>query len=431
MCLTLSVSLIPMYADYPCKKAREEALKMFHAGQYYQAKQLFQEVSGECGKNYQNVDAMLELCNSALRKIDTVLLVDNSREEITIRYISPTRSSISFDVLCYGDYTITGYPAWCDIAYKDASSFEVNYSTNSSDTIRLGVIYVEGGKKTIAVILEQEGSEFSVVNTLVEDTVVVEEQEYEPEIEPVAEIEPEPEVVLEPLTLSHSTINASSGGITDYITVSCGKAWEIQYPSGTMYSADRIGDQVRVKILQNKTYSARTDYFYIKTKDDTESIKVYLSQNPAVQPITTTTTTEIIRESAYKKYCVNNGSFEVTWFGTNFSIGTGFEYSISALRLRWGWIQVNPLDLSIGVDFLELMGTSLIYSYQPSINFVIPASENEAIYVGAGAVVGNYIWFKAEAGYRLHWGKNASSDIFVRYDGTVTFGISIQCSSHN
>jgi hypothetical protein len=135
--------------------------------------------------------------------------------------------------------------------------------------------------------------------------------------------------------------------------------------------------------------------------------------------------------SAYDRYCANHGSFEVTWFGTNFSIGTGFEYSISALRLRWGWIQLNPIELSIGVDFLEMMGTSLIYSYQPSLNFVIPASENEAVYIGAGPVVGNYMWFKAEAGYRFHWGENASSDIFFRYDGTVTIGVSIQCSSHN
>ena len=221
ICLVLSVLLIPLYADYPCKKAREKALEMFHSGQYYQAKQLFQEVSSECGKNYQNVDAMLQLCNSALKKMDTVLLVDNSIEDITIRYLSASSSSISFDVFCYGDYDLTEYPTWCKIKNIDASSFEMSYSANTLDTIRSGVIYVVGGNKTIAIILEQAGTEFAV-DTQVEEIVVADpvlEKDVveKDEIVDKFEIVDKPEIIAEPLTLSHTMIDAPSSGLTDYI----------------------------------------------------------------------------------------------------------------------------------------------------------------------------------------------------------------------
>ena len=432
ICLVLSVLLIPLYADYPCKKAREKALEMFHSGQYYQAKQLFQEVSSECGKNYQNVDAMLQLCNSALKKMDTVLLVDNSIEDITIRYLSASSSSISFDVFCYGDYDLTEYPTWCKIKNIDASSFEMSYSANTLDTIRSGVIYVVGGNKTIAIILEQAGTEFAV-DTQVEEIVVADpvlEKDVveKDEIVDKFEIVDKPEIIAEPLTLSHTMIDAPSSGLTDYITVSCGKEWNIQHPWGTMYSADRIGNQVRVKILPNKTYSARSDYFYVTTKDDTESIKVYLSQNQASQS-TIFTPSEVVYKSAYKKYCDAQGLFEVTWLGSNFLFGSGFEYAISLLRMRVGFVQFNLVEFMIGVDFLGLTGDDLIYAYQPSINFVIPTHDTGAVYLGAGPSIGNYLWFKTEAGYRFHWAKNASTDVFFRYDGMYSIGISIQYSS--
>ena len=71
------------------------------------------------------------------------------------------------------------------------------------------------------------------------------------------------------------------------------------------------------------------------------------------------------------------------------------------------------------------------FCYQPTINFIIPTSGWDAIYFGAGPSIGTYdIWFKTEAGYRFHWGNSASSDVFLRYDGMFTIGMSIQWSSY-
>ena len=81
------------------------------------------------------------------------------------------------------------------------------------------------------------------------------------------------------LTLSKTSISAPAAGTTEYITVSTNREWEIQYPSGTMYSVTKYGcNQVKVVISQNTSNSARADYFNVKLKDGSKSIKVSLSQ---------------------------------------------------------------------------------------------------------------------------------------------------------
>ena len=435
--LLLSILCIsPICADqYPCDQNSDLAVKCFHAGDFYPALLLFSEVSENCGKNYRNAAIMMQLSEDALRRVNNILFVNEGDENIT-RELKYTSDTLEFQVVCFGKYNVM-LPDWCSLVEKTADNFVVRYQPNPTDSVRTGNIVVKGGGQTIVITLVQPAMP-KVEEPIEQDTIIVViVPDTVPEADTVA-VEVIPEPAVEPLSVSTTSISAIASGKTEYIDVTCGKEWEIQYASGSMYSASRVGDRVKVKILPNNTYSSRSDYFYIRTKDESESFKITLSQLPAAQPTSSSSTTSSsytsstpVYMSAYDRYCADQGSFEVTWFGTNFSIGTGFEYSISALRLRWGWIQLNPIELSIGVDFLEMMGTSLIYSYQPSLNFVIPASDNEAVYIGAGPVVGNYLWFKAEAGYRFHWGENASSDIFFRYDGTVTIGVSIQCSSHN
>lgn len=430
-------SIFPTIADSnSCKTAFDKALELFHSSQYYDAKIGFTAISNECGKNYRNVDAMVQLCNYKLRELDVVLYIDDSNAN-SERQLKADEGSILFDVTCYGEYQVLEIPDWCEMLEINREYFAIGYQPNDTDTIRTSNIVVEGGGQTIVISLVQNA--MPKIEGLVEqDTIVfVKEPDTMPDTNAMV-IEEIPEPAIEPISVSTTSINANASSKTEYIDVTSGKDWEIQYDSGSMYSASRVGNRVKVKILPNNTYSSRSDYFYIRTKDESESVKITLSQLAASQPTYTASTTSYsyntsapMYMSAYDRYCANQGSFEVTWFGTNFSFGTGLECSISALRMRWGWVQVSPLELSVGFDFLETKGTSFIYSYQPSLNFIIPTNDNKAVYIGAGPIVGNYIWFKAEAGYRLHWGENVSSDFFVRYDGTVTIGVSIQCSTHN
>lgn len=81
-----------------------------------------------------------------------------------------------------------------------------------------------------------------------------------------------------PLRVSESQITTTAAGVTKYITVTCDKPWEIQYPFATMYSATRSGSSVKVVVSPNTSTSARDDYFYIRTTDESEKVKISLSQ---------------------------------------------------------------------------------------------------------------------------------------------------------
>ena len=100
-----------------------------------------------------------------------------------------------------------------------------------------------------------------------------------------------------PLTVSKSQISAPSSGATEYITVTCSKPWVIQYASGSMYNAVRSGNSVKVVISAN-TSSARNDFFYIRTTDDAEKLKISLSQSGKVYSSSSSSRTSSSRPSS-------------------------------------------------------------------------------------------------------------------------------------
>ena len=293
----------------------------------------------------------------------------------------------------------------------------LNYQANPNAYTRYGSIDVSGGGTSIRLSLEQSAkTSTSTTNS--------------------SSTSPS-------LKVNKTLVAATASGVTEYITVTCNKAWEIQYPSGGMYTATRSGNSVKVVINANTTTSTRTDFFNIRTTDGKETIKISLSQSGKSTSSYSSynsgySSYNRSRLSAYQRYKQSCGDFEVTWGGLNTSFCTAWEVGFSALRLRWGWFQLCPIEGVIGVNLCDEDGEWVgfdegtdIFAYQPTINFVIPTDDYQAIYFGAGpSVTFDGVWFKIEAGYRLHWGDWASSDIFMRYDGTFTVGASIQWSSY-
>lgn len=132
------------------------------------------------------------------------------------------------------------------------------------------------------------------------------------------------------------------------------------------------------------------------------------------------------------------GEWEVTWFGVNGSLGTGYEVGFSALRVRYLWFQLNLLDFKLSDRFSNIkeFGYSEPYIfYQPSLNVLFPVYDSGAVYLGMGPSWDIYMQefdckLKVEAGFRFNYGNSASSDVFLRYDGyTFSVGGSIQWSS--
>lgn len=264
----LLVSLIiPLHANNVCKHMLDSALNYFYSGEYYDAKLLFTEISDNCGKNYENVDVLLQLSTHKLKEVDVILYVDGSKKNI-VRELTSEKNNISFQITCRGEYYIKQLPKWCEIIKKERDYFTIQYEANVVDTMRCGKFLVKGGGKTIIVRLEQAGLDYPIDTDVIIDSTVITYDNQNTSID------------VESLVVSHTSIDAQSSGEIEYIEVSCSREWEIQHTSGSMYSAKRIGDFVQVDILPNQTGVNRSDYFYIRTIDNTESVKITLFQKP-------------------------------------------------------------------------------------------------------------------------------------------------------
>lgn len=292
---------------------------------------------------------------------------------------------------------------------KNGNTVTINYYANTTSSSRSDYfdIATTDGSKSVRVTITQSGTSSS--NYSGETT----------------------------LSVSKSYIYATASGITEYITVTSNRSWEIQYPSGGMYSARRDGNKVIVNISTNTTNATRNDFFNIRTTDGKKSIKITLSQASGSSSSSSSYQTNRSRSygqttyspSNYRQYINSQGIFEITWYSMRLGIGSGAAYSISPMKLRLGPVQLSPAEIVVGWDFLR---NYMYVNYQPTIDALIPVNEYSAIYAGIGPnidMVENDIWFKIEAGWHYHWGISASSDFFLRYDGTFCVGTSIQWST--
>ena len=432
--LFLLAIAMPIIAMADCYTSlRQKAIEAYNQGEYDRAKNTFQAAKEDCPDAPLNndIDSWIQKCESAKKQqqqktnqgssstnsqSSSYLRVDNSTANST-KYLMSTSSSITIRVSCSSAYSVLNIPSWCWITNKTSTSFTLNYQANPNACTRYGSIDVNGGGTSIRLSLEQAAkTTSSSSNTTTSSSS---------------------------LKVNKSLIVASASGITEYIIVTCNKAWEIQHPSGGMYTATRSGNSVKVVINSNTTSTTRSDFFNIRTTDGKETIKISLSQSGKSTSSYSSynsgySSYNRSRLSAYQRYKQSCGDFEVTWGGLNTSFCTAWEVGFSALRLRWGWFQLCPIEGVIGVNLCDEDGDWVgfdegtdIFAYQPTINFVIPTDDYQAIYFGAGpSVTFDGVWFKIEAGYRLNWGDWANSDIFMRYDGTFTVGASIQWSSY-
>ncbi len=424
-----------VFAD-DCSDALSEAKSLYNNGNYAKAKSLFEYVKSECGSSYGDATHWIAKCDDALNpktsntkqstskttsSTTSYLKVNGSSSNSTV-YLMNTSSSKTITISCSTSYSIYNIPSWCSITNRTSTSFTLNYQANPNTYTRYGSIDIGGGGTSIRLSLEQAAKTTTSSNS--SSTTSSSNSSS--------------------LKVNKSLIVAAASGVTEYITVTCNKAWEIQYPSGGMYTATRSGNSVKVVINSNTTSTTRSDFFNIRTTDGKETIMISLSQSGKSSTSSYSSynsghsSYSRNRLSAYQCYKQSFGDFEVTWGGINTSIGTALEIGFSAFRLRWGWFQLCPIEGLIGVNLCDEDGEWVgydegtgIFAYQPTINFVIPTNDYEAIYLGAGpSLTFDGVWFKIEAGYRFNWGEWASSDIFMRYDGTFTVGASIQWSSY-
>lgn len=422
--ILFAFAYLPIYAD-DCTDGLTEAKALYNNGNYQKAKELFEYVKSECPQNYTEVSNWIAKCDDALKpktsntkqstsktssSTNSYLKVNGYTSNSTV-YLVNSSSSKTITISCSTSYSIYNVPSWCTISNKTSSSFTLSYNANPNTYTRYGSIDISGGGKNIRLSLEQAAKP-STSNNATNTTNTGSS-------------------VSTSLQVSKTLVTATASGVTEYITVTCNKAWEIQYPSGGMYTATRSGNSVKVVITANTTTSDRSDYFNIRTIDGSKTVKISLSQSKR----STSSSYSSYRSrnyslSKYQQYTNYCGDYEITWFGMRAGICTGISYGYRLFSFRLGPVQINPIEITADYNFVN---DEIAAIYTPSIDFFIPFQDDAAFYFGAGPSIHiaeyTYAWADVSAGVHWHWGVSASSDFFVRYNGSFMFGISIQWST--
>lgn len=309
-------------ADKICDDALAEGKQKYNAGNLSAAKQLFEFVANECGANYGDASAWAAKCSSSLSVSRSAISVDANA------------TTVNINVTSNQDWILEHSSGTMFYASKNGNSVKVSIYSNTSTSPRSDYFYVKtaDGSKSKKITISQAGAvqqqaSLSVsANSIYADasgkteyiTVssnVAWEVEYPSNdmyytsrdgsvVKVVIKSNTTPNArsdffniktsdgsIVRKINLSQAagasvrlsasktTISAPSSGTTEYITISCGKSWELVYPSGNMYSVSRSGNTLTVTINQNTTSDSRSDYFKVKTTDGTEELKISMSQS--------------------------------------------------------------------------------------------------------------------------------------------------------
>ena len=422
--ILLIFCVAPLLAD-DCTDGLTEAKALYNSGNYQKAKELFEYVQSECPYNYTESSNWIAKCNDALKpktsntkqstskKSSTTtsyLKVNSSSSNSTI-YLMNTSSSKTITISCSTSYSIYNIPSWCSITNRTSTSFTLNYQANPNTYKRYGSIDISGGGTSIRLSLEQTAKNTSSqTNTSTSSYLTVNGYS------------------------SNSTVYLTCANSSKTITVSCSGSYSISNVPSWCSITNRTNTSFTLNFTANPNTYKR--YGSIDISGGGKNIRLSLEQVAKTTSSNYNSNnhyhTSSYSFSKYDQYCINNGDYEITWFGIRAGICTGISYGYRLFSFRLGPVQINPAEITIDYNFVneEIAGI-----YTPSVDFLIPFQEDAALYFGGGPSVHlgisdeTYVWADVSAGVHWHWGVSASSDFFLRYNGSFMFGISIQWST--
>lgn len=237
-CSVLLLPAIPALADEDCDATLREAKTAFDAGDYAKAKKYYDYVVDICGGTYGNASSWSQKCQEALTPRLSV-----SRSNISVGASSGTTS---ITVTSNRSWKLTNTSSTLFTVSKSGDNVSISYSANLNTTSRADYfdVVTTDGSKSVRINITQDAKSISTPY----------------------------------LTVNKTSISTSSHKATEYITVSSNTTWEVQYPSGDMYSVTRDGNTLTVKIFANTSSESRSDFFNVRTTDGSKVQKISLSQ---------------------------------------------------------------------------------------------------------------------------------------------------------
>jgi len=445
---SLLLSAIPLFAD-DCSDALTEAKREYNAGNYNKARELFVYIQEECGNSYGASDQWIQKCDEAsnpssnsAQSTSSSPTSASSSKQASQPTLSVSETSIYASASGTTQYlTVSSNSAW-EISQPTGSIYSVSRSgsntlivainKNSTTKSRTDWFYVRttDGSKTVKVTINQAAGSSSTSSGSISNSSSTSSSAY--------------------LSLSKTSLSSPAAGTTEYITISTNKEWVIVHPTGTMYSVTRYSSSMIKVVISPNNGGSRQDFFIIKTKDESKSVRVNLSQTQGSSSYSSNSGNSSYYNSS-SSYSGNNksryrplsyhdkvqrwynysGRLECAWWSPKIFIGTNWGVEMSALDFRLWLFEVDPLafgaKLSYNLDYQ--------FYYMPKVKCYIPMTNNwsASMAIGPSFAIDNYTkgyyafnnpWFVAELAFRCHhWNSAVNTDLFIRYNEGFVVGV--------
>lgn len=242
----------------------------------------------------------------------------------------------------------------------------------------------------------------------------------------------------------------SNGGVSK-VTVSTNSAgWYIDSKSSWLGYRNKTNNSIEIYCNDNKTSSELSGYVTFKTTSGNKSTTLYFRQRRPYQSLSLYDN----KKSPSDEYFWNNGDYTIKWANVSCGIGYPFNFDMSIIDFRAYWFDFSLLNFGVQTDY----GGSYNWYWQPNIGVSIPINGFDAIRFSIGpkynfrrttlnlyddqhlsdydlTSYGYYRndrfglnkdwWFNIQIGYVLEWADYFNSEFFIRYNGCVAIGATI------
>ena len=247
--LILSINCF-VNAQDECAVSLQEAQNAFNNKNYQLTKILCSYITANCGNDYGNVQEMLQVIEEENKPTMTL-----SSKDI---FVNGNEGDTAITVYCNKEWTVALNVSemFYSISKKD-SIIKIKYEENEGETIRHNYFDIQ----------TTDGSISERINIY---------QFTKPKKQETKGAQPY-------LFIDKSKIYCSAERNREYITVKTNSEWDIQVEAYKPFSLTKQNDTLIVDIFENRSNYSHTEYFFIRTTDNSIIKKVTIVQSGNTQ----------------------------------------------------------------------------------------------------------------------------------------------------
>lgn len=416
--LLTCISMV-VWADSMCDQTIEQGKIKFYNGQYKEALLDFEWVAKDaiCSDYHSLANEWIAKCKSAIERESKKTQTATPKQTPTPAKLSVSTQNIRFSQ--YGgtlSTQITCNKEWgFTYLYKDASHQSRSYDFE---------VKKEGDKLLITCPENHATStKHAQFDVFVRGDVNVRYTIYLSQ-----DASPSYNISATPLGTEFS----SGGGVTR-VLVQSNTGWYVESCSNWLGYRNKTSNSIEVFCNKNNSSSELHGKIVLRTTNGNKTTTIYFKQYRSWQPVQPES---YHHKNASELYMEYNGCYSVTWAQVGVSYGYPCNFDVSAFDFRLYWFELSIINFGWQSDYLRSN-----WYWQPNLRFYIPFDLDWAVVLSGGPKL-NFLdsyeygksswnkmdrkwWFNAQLGFHWDWHDYFGSEFYIRYNGCVAVGATI------